>query len=135
MNGEASVRNLGMQASAGVAGAMASISAGHHLAGKVIDPFRLMEPQLKTLTENLRQMVTTDNNVLHNISRYFFDHPGKRFRPALVLLVAQASPPAGEVTPEQQRLAEITEMIHTASLLHDDVMDHAGTHVHMHMHM
>ena len=63
--------------------------------------------------------------MLHNVARYFFDQPGKRFRPALVLLVAQASSPSGEVTTEQQRLAEITEMIHTASLLHDDVMDHA----------
>jgi hypothetical protein len=36
----------------------------------------------------------------------------------------QASPAVGEITQGQQRLAEITEMIHTASLLHDDVMDH-----------
>jgi hypothetical protein len=30
------------------------MSNAQHLAGKVIDPFRLMEPQLKALTENLR---------------------------------------------------------------------------------
>jgi len=127
VNGDVTVRSLGVPAAgaAGVASAMASISSGHHLAGKVIDPFRLMEPQLKTLTENLRGLVASDNNVVHTVARYFFDQPGKRFRPALVLLVAQASPPAGEVSTEQQRLAEITEMIHTASLLHDDVMDHA----------
>ena len=128
VNADVPVRNLGVQASAGVVSAVnlaASIPGGQHLAGKVIDPFSLMEPQLKALTENLRGLVATDNNVLHTVARYFFDQPGKRFRPALVLLVAQASPPAGEVTLEQQRLAEITEMIHTASLLHDDVMDHA----------
>lgn len=127
VNGDVPVRSLGVPAAgvAGVAGAMASVSGGHHLAGKVIDPFRLMEPQLKTLTENLRGLVASENNVVHTVARYFFDQPGKRFRPALVLLVAQASPPAGDVTAEQQRLAEITEMIHTASLLHDDVMDHA----------
>lgn len=125
VNGDVPVRNLGVQAAEAMGGAMASITGGHHLAGKVIDPFRLMEPQLKALTENLRGLVASDNNVVHNVARYFFDQPGKRFRPALVLLVAQASPPAGEVTLEQQRLAEITEMIHTASLLHDDVMDHA----------
>ena len=125
VNGDVGVRQLGGAAAAGMAGAVASMSGGQHLAGKVIDPFRLMEPQLKTLTENLREMVATDNPVLHTVARYFFDQPGKRFRPALVLLVAQASPPAGEVSVEQQRLAEITEMIHTASLLHDDVMDHA----------
>lgn len=49
------VRSLGGPAvSAGVAGAVASMSNAQHLAGKVIDPFRLMEPQLKALTENLR---------------------------------------------------------------------------------
>jgi len=48
------VRSLGGAASAGVAGAVASMSNAQHLAGKVIDPFRLMEPQLKALTENLR---------------------------------------------------------------------------------
>jgi solanesyl diphosphate synthase len=125
VGGDVPVRGLRGAASVGVAGAVASISNGQHLAGKVIDPFRLMEPQLKALTENLRDLVASDNNVLHNVARYFFDQPGKRFRPALVLLVAQASPPSGAVSIEQQRLAEITEMIHTASLLHDDVMDHA----------
>ncbi|RYG48107.1 hypothetical protein EON67_07910, partial [archaeon] len=48
----------------------------------------------------------------------------------LPLAASQAAPaiiaPAA-VVPLQQRLAEITEMIHTASLLHDDVIDHADT--------
>ncbi|EKX31152.1 hypothetical protein GUITHDRAFT_83378 [Guillardia theta CCMP2712] len=108
-----------------MASAAGAAALGGHLAGKVIDPFRLMEPQLRSLTENLKTLASADNKVLDTVSRYFFDVPGKRFRPALVLLVAQASPPAGEISSEQQRLAEITEMIHTASLLHDDVMDHA----------
>jgi all-trans-nonaprenyl-diphosphate synthase len=42
-------------------------------------------------------------------------------------MAAQATPPAGTVNERQRRLAEITEMIHTASLMHDDVMDHADT--------
>eukprot|EP00960_Hanusia_phi_P050548 760282-Hanusia_phi.AAC.2 len=108
-----------------MASAAGAAALGGHLAGKVIDPFRLMEPQLRSLTENLKTLASADNKVLDTVSRYFFDVPGKRFRPALVLLVAQASPPTGEISSEQQRLAEITEMIHTASLLHDDVMDHA----------
>jgi hexaprenyl-diphosphate synthase len=36
-------------------------------------------------------------------------------------------PPGSDILPSQRRLAEITELIHTASLLHDDVIDHAAT--------
>mmetsp|Transcript_13053 Transcript_13053/g.26925 ORF Transcript_13053/g.26925 Transcript_13053/m.26925 type:complete len:458 (+) Transcript_13053:35-1408(+) len=104
-------------------GGSAALDGAEHLAGKVIDPFQLMEPQLKALSENLKGLVKSDNPVLNTVSQYFFDVPGKRFRPALVLLLAQAAPP-GVISDKQQRLAEITEMIHTASLLHDDVMDH-----------
>jgi all-trans-nonaprenyl-diphosphate synthase len=42
-----------------------------------------------------------------------------------VLLIARATTPDGEITPQHWRLAEITEMIHTASLMHDDVIDTA----------
>ena len=62
------------------------------------------------------------------IAKYFFEGGGggKKVRPALVLLFARALN-GGYVHPAQKRLAEITEMIHTASLLHDDVIDHAET--------
>lgn len=47
-------------------------------------------------------------------------------RPAICLLVARATMPLGgmtEVCDKHRRIAEITEMIHTASLVHDDVLD------------
>ena len=60
---------------------------------------------------------------------YFFDvDGGKKIRPAMVLLTSYALN-AGRggtemvATPSQRRLAEIIEMIHTASLFHDDVID------------
>uniref|UniRef100_A0A7N0RB56 Prenyl transferase n=2 Tax=Kalanchoe fedtschenkoi TaxID=63787 RepID=A0A7N0RB56_KALFE len=55
-----------------------------------------------------------------------FGAGGKRMRPALVFLVSRATAEiAGlkELTTEHRRLAEIIEMIHTASLIHDDVLD------------
>ncbi|KAK4398268.1 Solanesyl diphosphate synthase 1, chloroplastic [Sesamum angolense] len=55
-----------------------------------------------------------------------FGAGGKRMRPALVFLVSRATAEiAGlkELTKEHRRLAEIIEMIHTASLIHDDVLD------------
>jgi len=47
---------------------------------------------------------------------------GKRLRAALLLLTAKA---AGKVTPSHLTLAAVVEMIHTATLIHDDVLDEA----------
>lgn len=47
---------------------------------------------------------------------------GKRLRPALLLLTAKA---CGRITPDHHRLAAAVEMIHTATLVHDDVLDEA----------
>ena len=47
---------------------------------------------------------------------------GKRLRPALLLLTAQA---CGGVRPEHPTLAAVVEMIHTATLVHDDILDEA----------
>jgi all-trans-nonaprenyl-diphosphate synthase len=55
-----------------------------------------------------------------------FEAGGKRLRPAIVLLASRATLLGEEITPRHQRLAEITEMIHTASLVHDDVVDEAA---------
>jgi octaprenyl-diphosphate synthase len=48
------------------------------------------------------------------------DFRGKRLRPALVLLTAKAS---GEIKPDHAVLAAVVEMIHTATLVHDDILD------------
>ena len=52
---------------------------------------------------------------------------GKRLRPALLLLTAKA---VGEVVPAHHTLAAVVEMIHTATLVHDDVLDEADTRRH-----
>src|SRR5262245_29390782 len=49
---------------------------------------------------------------------------GKRLRPALLLLTARA---CGAITREHHILAAVVEMVHTATLVHDDVLDHAET--------
>jgi octaprenyl-diphosphate synthase len=53
---------------------------------------------------------------------------GKRLRPALLLLTARA---CGGVTPAHHTLAAAVEMIHTATLVHDDVLDEADTRRHV----
>ena len=52
---------------------------------------------------------------------------GKRLRPALLLLTAKA---CGKVTPAHHTLAAAVEMIHTATLVHDDVLDEADVRRH-----
>jgi octaprenyl-diphosphate synthase len=53
---------------------------------------------------------------------------GKRLRPALLLLAAKA---CGGVVPAHHTLAAAVEMIHTATLVHDDVLDEAGVRRHV----
>ena len=53
---------------------------------------------------------------------------GKRLRPALVLLAAKA---VGKISREHYTLAAVVEMIHTATLVHDDVLDNAATRRHL----
>ncbi|KAK9085596.1 hypothetical protein Sjap_026007 [Stephania japonica] len=61
-----------------------------------------------------------------NTAEQIFGAGGKRLRPALVFLVSRATADLAnlkELTPKHLRLAEVIEMIHTASLIHDDVLD------------
>lgn len=88
--------------------------------------FEAVAEDLQTLNQNLQSIVGAENPVLMSAAEQIFGAGGKRMRPALVFLVSRAtSELAGlkELTTEHRRLAEIIEMIHTASLIHDDVLD------------
>lgn len=94
-----------------------------------VDPFKLAEPDLRPLSDSIKDLVGVDHPVLNKVARHFFDMQGKRFRPTILLLVSQAigTPRDSVEFAKQKRLAEINEMIHTASLIHDDVIDIADT--------
>lgn len=88
----------------------------------------LLEPvenDLCIMTDNLKQLIGARHPILGAAAEHLFDAGGKRIRPAIVLLVSRATMPDQQLTPRHRRLAEITEMIHTASLVHDDVVDEA----------
>ncbi|KAI3716211.1 hypothetical protein L6452_23388 [Arctium lappa] len=90
------------------------------------DLFEVVSDDLLTLNKNLQSIVGAENPVLMSAAEQIFSAGGKRMRPALVFLVSRATLAlAGleELTREHRRLAEIIEMIHTASLIHDDVLD------------
>ncbi|CAN6342569.1 unnamed protein product [Urochloa humidicola] len=89
----------------------------------------VVSDDLLKLNNNLKSLVGAENPVLVSAAEQIFGAGGKRLRPALVFLVSRATAElAGlsELTTEHQRLAEIIEMIHTASLIHDDVIDDSG---------
>jgi all-trans-nonaprenyl-diphosphate synthase len=85
--------------------------------------FSPVEADLCLLTDNLKQLIGARHPILYAAAEHLFDAKGKRVRPAIVLLVSRATMAGKEITQRHRRLAEITEMIHTASLVHDDVID------------
>ncbi|KAA8524061.1 hypothetical protein F0562_010508 [Nyssa sinensis] len=88
--------------------------------------FGVVADDLQTLNKNLQSIVGAENPVLMSAAEQIFGAGGKRMRPALVFLVSRATAAIvgmKELTREHRRLAEIIEMIHTASLIHDDVLD------------
>ncbi|KAL6198999.1 PREDICTED: probable solanesyl-diphosphate synthase 3, chloroplastic [Fragaria vesca subsp. vesca] len=88
--------------------------------------FEVVADDLLTLNQNLQSIIGAENPVLMSAAEQIFGAGGKRMRPALVFLVSRATAEIvglDELTKEHRRLAEIIEMIHTASLIHDDVLD------------
>ncbi|MGH1393498.1 MAG: solanesyl diphosphate synthase [Trichormus sp.] len=85
--------------------------------------FAPVEADLQILADNLKQLVGNRHPILFAAAEHLFGAGGKRIRPAIVLLISRATMLDQDITPRHRRLAEITEMIHTASLVHDDVVD------------
>ncbi len=89
--------------------------------------FSPVETDLRILSDNLKQLVGNRHPILFAAAEHLFGAGGKRLRPAIVLLISRATMTDQDITPRHRRLAEITEMIHTASLVHDDVVDESDT--------
>jgi len=70
---------------------------------------------------------------LGEVARYYFDGAGKAVRPVIAVCLGKAALKTTgvstntEVESKQRQVALVSEMIHTASLLHDDILDHALT--------
>ncbi len=71
----------------------------------------------------IRERLSSRVVLIDQISRYIVSAGGKRIRPRLVLLFSQA---LGFTGPERYEVAAIVEFIHTATLLHDDVVDESS---------
>jgi octaprenyl-diphosphate synthase len=96
----------------------AAATASHLTAAP--DP---MEADMRQVDEVIRARLASQVALINQISGYIVSAGGKRIRPRLVLLFAQA---LGFEGPEQYELAATVEFIHTATLLHDDVVDESS---------
>nr|YP_009391664.1 prenyl transferase [Laurenciella marilzae]ARW59808.1 prenyl transferase [Laurenciella marilzae] len=89
--------------------------------------FESVDIELKQLNINLQRMITAEHPVLYAAAEQLFSAGGKRIRPIILLIIAKLTSDQGRISNEQKRLAEITEIIHTASLVHDDIIDNCET--------
>ena len=78
---------------------------------------------MKRVDAIIRARLSSEVALINDIGGYIVSAGGKRLRPALVLLIARA---LGCRTNEPELLAATIEFIHTATLLHDDVVDESG---------
>lgn len=76
--------------------------------------------EMEQFREVFRKTLYSDNPLLEQVVEHLLKAPGKQLRPMLVLLAARM---VGEVNEKVIRVALALEMLHTASLVHDDVVD------------
>ncbi len=83
-----------------------------------------VENELKKFSEFFKQAMRSNITIVDTIARYIVKQKGKRIRPILVFLTAKT---CGEINESTFRGATLVEILHTATLVHDDVVDDADT--------
>ncbi|WP_395694388.1 octaprenyl diphosphate synthase [Piscinibacter sp.] len=84
---------------------------------------RLVATDMREVDAVIRRRLTSDVALVNQIGEYIIGAGGKRMRPMLVIMFARA---LGFRGAEQHELAATVEFIHTATLLHDDVVDESS---------
>jgi octaprenyl-diphosphate synthase len=84
---------------------------------------RLLAPQMAGLDEFLQGQVGQFEPEIREMAAYCLDSTGKRLRPTLVFICGWRG--AGAVADDLVRAAGVVEMVHLATLVHDDIMDRA----------
>jgi len=100
------------------------LSERHPLAPVSLEAIRApVAEDLAQVDEVIRRRLDSDVALIRTIAQYIVAAGGKRLRPALVLLSSCAF---GERPRPRHELAAVIEFIHTATLLHDDVVDESS---------
>jgi octaprenyl-diphosphate synthase len=83
-------------------------------------PVNLIEEELRIFESKFKEAVRSNVTMLDRIMRYIVKRKGKQLRPMFVFLSAKLF---GEVNESTYRAASLVELLHTATLVHDDVVD------------
>merc|ERR1719323_1611236 len=94
-----------------------------------------MKPQLSGLMEDIHSELNSElvvSSEIGDLAKYYFDGGGKSVRPCIAMCVGHmGNHHTGNMEEDRSRrqrmVAMVSEMIHTASLVHDDILDHAET--------
>ncbi|XP_054256946.1 all trans-polyprenyl-diphosphate synthase PDSS1-like [Macrosteles quadrilineatus] len=95
-------------------------------------PYLLVKSDLTHFYTKIKEELrfNTSQDSLYNVSSYYFDGKGKAIRPVLIILMARAINKHlhlnCDLLQTQKQVAAISEMIHAASLMHDDVIDQSN---------
>lgn len=84
-------------------------------------PIQCIDAELNLFRDAFEQTLRTSVPLADNVIHYFLDRKGKQLRPILTLLVAKMI--RGEVSDASVKGAVCVELLHNASLMHDDVID------------
>ncbi|MGQ9752760.1 MAG: polyprenyl synthetase family protein [Thermoanaerobaculaceae bacterium] len=82
----------------------------------------MVEPRLQLVEQFIKRELAQSQAAVYQAGQYVIASGGKRLRPALLLLVSRLLGYEGE---KDVRYAALIEMVHTATLVHDDIIDHA----------
>ena len=91
---------------------------------KPLEIYSLVAPDLERVEEELASYASSPIEPVAVIARHLLGAGGKRVRPALLLLTSRM---LGAVPPAAIRLGAVVELIHNATLVHDDVIDGSDT--------
>jgi octaprenyl-diphosphate synthase len=81
-----------------------------------------LRPRLERVQQELRRIVEADFGLITRVNSHLFQMQGKMFRPTLLLLAEEAT---GSADPRATTLSAVVELIHLATLVHDDSVDHS----------
>lgn len=88
------------------------------------DLIRPIHAEFNTFQHEFEDMLKSHVFLINQVMKYVVAQKGKKLRPMLLLLAAKLR---GECTPDTYRAACLVEALHTATLVHDDVVDEAET--------
>lgn len=88
-----------------------------------IEIFSLVREDLLRVEEELARQAEGVSSTVANVIKHLFESGGKRVRPALLLLACRTV--SGEAAQSAVRMGAVMEMLHSATLIHDDIIDEA----------